>query len=333
MDINSGGWGAERAVSVILSPTGMPWPATESTARDFASAVAREIRGPVGAQRLELGGEETTVSLKAQGARERALDDLRAAMVPNQGDSPIRVGDLALVSERPGLATVIREDQQYLRTVSYDFRGPQRLATRTHDAFMQSVAAPPGYVVSDYQVSWDEDESAKGLWLVFAIGVILVMLSVALIFDSVWASAMVFLSLPLALAGVGGVFWITKSAFTREAAVGVILVVGLAVNQAILLVDAALERRADGQTGRRARRSLTVEDVLHAASDRAGMIVLVTLTTMASLIPLAVGATSNSLFGSIALATAGGTVAGTIGALWIVPALLRGSRRRLVASA
>ena len=57
------------------------------------------------------------------------------------------------------------------------------------------------------------------------------------------------------------------------------------------------------------------------------MIVLVTLTTMASILPLAIGASSNSLFGSIALATAGGTLAGTIGALWIVPALIRGWRK------
>jgi len=119
------------------------------------------------------------------------------------------------------------------------------------------------------------------------------------------------------------VFWATGTSFSREAAVGVILVVGLAVHQAILLVDAALEKR------RTAR--LSIDDVLSAASDRAGMIMLVTLTTLASLTPLAVGADSDSLFSSIALATAGGTVAGTIGALWIVPAYLVGRRRRKAA--
>jgi len=141
-----------------------------------------------------------------------------------------------------------------------------------------------------------------------------------MVFDSVWAAFMVFLSLPLCLAGVAAIFWATKTSFSREAAVGVILVVGLAVNQAILLVDAALEKR---RTGR-----LTVDDILHAASDRAGMIMLVTLTTMGSLIPLAVGTDTDNLFGAIALATAGGTVAGTIGALFVVPALLLGRRSR-----
>jgi multidrug efflux pump subunit AcrB len=249
------------------------------------------------------------------------------------------VADLAAVDEREGLATISREDQQYVRIVSYDFRGPQKLATRTHEAFMKSITPPAGYTVSDQQFSWEEDKSARGLWLVFGAGVVLVILAVAMVFDSAWAAAIIFLSLPLALAGVAGIFWATKNAFTREAAVGVILVVGLAVNQSILLVDAALERRKDAKTqGRKvgggeelcvvASLRLTTEDVLAAASDRAGMIVLVTLTTLASLIPLAIGTDADSLFGSIALATAGGTIAGTIGALWIVPALLVGGRTR-----
>jgi multidrug efflux pump subunit AcrB len=65
-----------------------------------------------------------------------------------------------------------------------------------------------------------------------------------------------------------------------------------------------------------------------AARDRAGMIMLVTLTTLASLIPLAVNPDVESLFGGIALATLGGTLAGTVGALIIVPVLLPGWRRR-----
>lgn len=70
---------------------------------------------------------------------------------------------------------------------------------------------------------------------------------------------------------------------------------------------------------------------LACAHDRAGMIVLVTLTTLASLLPLAIRADVDSLFGAIALATLGGTLAGTIGALVVIPALLpawRGVRRR-----
>jgi HAE1 family hydrophobic/amphiphilic exporter-1 len=128
-------------------------------------------------------------------------------------------------------------------------------------------------------------------------------------------------------------FWLTKAAFTREAAVGVILVIGLAVNQAILLVDAALgtrrRRHAAGNF-----RSLDAGSVLRAAVDRAGMILIVTFAALASLLPLAIGTKLNSMFGAIALATAGGTVAGTLGTLLVLPALMfgrRGWKRKKVA--
>lgn len=319
-------FGGDKAYAITLDPDRDALARYGVTASAFTFAVQREVSGPAGGQRLEIGGEEIPVSVKTVGARERTLDQLRSALVPTATGTPARVADLSEVSEREQLATVTREDQRYLRVVAYEFRGPNRLAQRTHDAFMKSISVPPGFTVEDQNFFQNnQDTSQKGLWLVFAIGVTLVILSVAMVFDSTWGAAMVFLSLPIALAGVVASFWWADAAFTREAAVGVILVVGLAVNQSILLVDAALERR------RKSGGKLRAAQVYHAALDRSGMIVMVTLTTIASLIPLAVGTSATTLFGAIALATAGGTVAGTIGAMLIVPAMLarlRGGEKR-----
>jgi HAE1 family hydrophobic/amphiphilic exporter-1 len=124
----------------------------------------------------------------------------------------------------------------------------------------------------------------------------------------------------MALAGVAGAFLIADAPFTREAAVGVIIVIGLAVNQTILLADAALRRRRRGALGCNA--------IIRASAERSGMIVIVTATTLASLVPLAWGTDANSLFGAIALATAGGIAAGTIGTMLVLPALFVGRRRR-----
>jgi HAE1 family hydrophobic/amphiphilic exporter-1 len=285
-------------------------------------------------QYITFGDVELPVDLKAAGARERTLDDLRSTLVPNAAGQPVRVGDLSSVSEREGLGQISREDQQYLRIVSYDFRGPAKLAQRTHEAFMNAISVPAGYTVADDGFEWQQDDSRKGLWLVFGVGVVLVILAVALVFDSVWATTQVMLSLPVALAGVAAAFLLAKASFSREAAVGVILVVGLAVHQAILLVHGALvRRRMSGPADRRITSEPTVtsahppirlsaRQVIAAARDRSGMIVLITATTMASLVPLAVGDASDTLFGSIALATAGGTIFGTIGAMWVLPLLL-----------
>lgn len=326
------GFGGERAMFVTLEPDRDAMARYGITSQQLAAAINREVSGAAGGTRIEIDGEEVLVTLKVAGSRERALDDLRNAIVPTETRAPVRIRDIAVVGEREGLASINREEQQYIRVVAYDFRGPPRLAQRTHTGFMESVQVPPGYSISEQVYSWAVDDSQKGLWLVFTIGVILVILAVAAVFDSAWASAMVLLSLPLALAGVGGIFWATKTAFSREAAVGVILVVGLAVNQSILLVDGALARRrrrleeVGGGLLRQLRR-LTPLDVLFAARDRSGMIVLVTFTTLASLIPLAIGTSPTSLFGSIALATSGGTVAGTLAALFIMPAVLAAGHR------
>ena len=320
----------ERGYAVTLDPDRAALARFGITATQFTQAVAREVRGPVGRQLLEIGGDEVPVTIKASGARERSLEELREALIPTATGAPVRIGDVATVGEREAINSISREDQQYVRIVAYEFRGPGRLAQRTHTAFLKSIGVPAGYSVADAQGGFGfvPDESEKGLWLVFAIGLVLVILSVAVVFDSVWGAWMVFLAIPLALAGVIAAFWAAKAGFTREAAVGVILVVGLAVNQAILLIDAALEKRRAHRDDMRSP-SLSAQEVVRAATSRSGVIVLVTVTSLASLVPLAVGTGLQNLFGAIALATAGGTVFGTLGAMVVMPALLVGRRSRV----
>jgi len=317
VDIHAGSFfRAERGANVTLVPDRAALARHGLAAGDFARAVSREVQGAVGSERIEIDGEELPLRLKAAGARTRTMAELEAAIVPVRGGAPVRVGDLARVEERQSLSSISREEQQYVRVVSYDFRGPPKLANRTHEAFMRATSVPAGYTVADDWFSFAQDDSARGLWLVFGVGVALVLLAVAVVFDSAWAAVMVLLSLPLAFAGVAAAFWGTGTSFGREAAVGVILVVGLSVNQAILLVDGVL-----------ARRRRTAAAAYRAARDRAGMIVLVTLTTLASLVPLAVGTAPDSLFGAIALATAGGTVAATLGTMLVLPLAIGGGRR------
>ncbi|HYV95982.1 MAG TPA: efflux RND transporter permease subunit [Gemmatimonadaceae bacterium] len=324
-------YGGQRNFRVTLEPDRAALARFGITAAQFGAAAAREMRGSSGRALLEIDGEETPVYVRDAGARERSLDELKESLVPNALHAPVRIADLATVNERDALSAIERQDQQYVRILSYDFRGPPKLAQRTHEAFMKSIVVPAGYTVAESTYSFDgEDTSQKGLWLVFGVGVALVILSVALVFDSSWGAAMVFLSIPLALGGVVFGFWVMKAAFTREAAVGVILVIGHAANQSILLVDAALAARRR-RIARGERGGIDAGAVVRAAVDRAGMIVIVTLAAMASLLPLALNTKTTSLFGAIALATAGGTIAGTLGTMFIVPAMLfgrRGSRRK-----
>ena len=80
VDINAGSfYSRERAVSVVLEPDRAALARYGLTAQDFGQAVAREVRGAVGAQRIEVGGRETDVMLKRKGARDRTLAQLEEA--------------------------------------------------------------------------------------------------------------------------------------------------------------------------------------------------------------------------------------------------------------
>ncbi len=321
--ISAGGYfGGDRSYQITLALERAAMARYGVSASQLGASIAREVRGPAGRQLVEIGGDELPVTLKTVGARDRSIGELTDAIVPTRSGAPVRIGDLSVPSEDEALSTIQRQDQQYVLQVAYDFRGPAKLARRTHDAFVKTLAAPPGYSVADVTDRFGEeaDASEEGLYLVFAMGLALVLLAVALVFDSAWSAMMVLVSLPLSLAGVAAAFWITGTAFTREAAVGVILVVGLAVNHAILVIDAALRKRRV--------RTLTAGDVLRAMHERAGMIVCVTLASLASLAPLSIGADATRLFGAIALATAGGTIAGTLGVLFVMPALLMERAKR-----
>jgi len=319
-DVEDGG----AAWTVALVPDRAALARFGVSAQDLVVAVSREVRGAVAGPRLTVEGEELPIIVRAAGARDRSLGELRQALVATPAGSSVPIGTLADAREHPGAGAIAREDQRYVRIVRYDFRGPLRLATRTHDAFMRSIVVPAGYDVTDRGWSGVRDDgSSRALWLVFGVGVTLVLLVVALVFDSAWAAVMVLLSLPVALGGVSAAFWLTGTTFTREAAVGVILVTGLAVHQGILFLDGAL--------GRSQRGPMSAVFAWRAAMERSAMIMLITLASLASLIPMAAGAAPSSLFGAIALATAGGTVFGTIGAVVVLPLVavpIRGWRRR-----
>jgi len=215
-----------------------------------------------------------------------------------------------------------------VRLIRYDFRGSPRLAQRTHQALLQSISVPAGYDVTDPNAGGNTDHSSRGLWLVLAVGIALVLLVIAFVFDSVWAAAVAFAGLPLALAGVMLAFWLTGEPFTREAAVGLILVVGLTVNQTIILVDAAMKVRSRN-VKRSGSSALTGPQIIRAASSCFELIVLVTAVALGSFLPLAVATKQRDLFGSIAIAGLGGTLASLVAALFVLPVLLAVVRPRV----
>src|SRR5690606_35056882 len=154
-------YGSERTSEIVIEPDRDALARYGITAAELTAAVRREVRGPGGGQLLEIGGEELLVTVKADGARDRSLDELRDALIPTaNGAVPIRA--VSTIGERESPGRIERRDQQYVRIVAYEFRGPNRLAQRTHDAFMKSVVTPAGYKVEEAGWGWEPDRSEQG---------------------------------------------------------------------------------------------------------------------------------------------------------------------------
>jgi multidrug efflux pump subunit AcrB len=170
--------------------------------------------------------------------------------------------------------------------------------------------------------------------LLFAVAgaAVLIYLILVLQFGS-WLEPLVILgSVPLALAGAVIALAVTGRGLDVSVAMGALTLVGVAVNNSIVLLDFSqraqrAERARDGQSGDRADPE---EALLDAASVRLRPILLTTATTVAALVPAAVGTTAgSSLFGPFAVTVIGGLIGALAATLLVTPTLAaRISRRR-----
>jgi hydrophobic/amphiphilic exporter-1 (mainly G- bacteria), HAE1 family len=131
--------------------------------------------------------------------------------------------------------------------VSYEFRGPNKLGDRVHEAVMKSTRLPAGYtVVGREEWRWSDDERTQ-IYIVLGVSLLLVFMVTAALFESLRQPLCVLLTVPMALIGVFLVFFFTGASFTREAFIGVIMMGGVVTNNATLLVDHVNQlRRRDG---------------------------------------------------------------------------------------
>ncbi|MGQ0561959.1 MAG: efflux RND transporter permease subunit, partial [Gemmatimonadota bacterium] len=232
----------------------------------------------------------------------------------------------AQLRERDVLNRILREDQQYQRVISYEFRGPTKLGDRVREAVIANTALPPGFTIEpDEGYRWSQDEQ-KQIYGVLAFAIVLVFMVCAALFESLRQPICILLTVPMALIGVFVLFWLTKASFTREAYVGVIMMSGIVVNSAILLIDHVNQlRRVQG---------LELEEALvRGAAERVRPILMTTVTTVAGLLPLVLFSESAdaNIWNAMGFALIGGLSASTILVLFVTPALYllfeRGSTR------
>ena len=308
----------ERETELVLAPDRERLAAYALSAEEFLGQVGMYAGAAAIHQTVSLAGEEADLSLGVEGAGEA---DVRALLdLPLAGGPPVRVGDVAAVHERTTMGRIVRDDQQYLRIVTWEFRGPRKPGDRARDAVIAATSLPAGYGLAAERSSWEYEEGEKGeLALVVTLAVALVYMVTAALFESLKAPLVVLAAVPLAMVGVVLLYVLSDETFTREAWIGVVMMAGIVVNNAILVVDriGALRRGADGPP-------LALEEAaVRGATERVRPILMTTGTTVLGLLPLVLftGSGTASLWTALALATIGGLVSSTMLVLTTIPAL------------
>jgi HAE1 family hydrophobic/amphiphilic exporter-1 len=320
VDTNSAGSGfisaRERATEIVVDVDRARLALHDLTARDVVSYVQAAVRGASGTTQVRIAGEELRLEVKLKDYDRRDLYDLQQTLVRGTRGEAVRLADIARIYERQVLSQVIRENQQYQRLVSYEFRGPAKLGDRVKESVIKATSLPPGYTIVDRQDFSLSREDRKAIWGVLIVSILLVFMVTAALFESIRQPFCILLTVPMALIGVFFIFFFLNVSFTREAWIGVIMMGGVVVNNAILLVDHMNHLR------RRYRLSL-VDSVVRGAQDRVRPIIMTSLTTILGMLPLVLfSETANSrIWNALTYALIGGLSSSTILVLTVTPAL------------
>ena len=267
-------------------------------------------------QVIRVGAEELPFAVKLEGYREFDLVDMRQLRIPSSNGREVRLADVAQVERRNVLSRILREDQQYQRTVAWEFRGPRKLGDLIRDAVVEATTLPPGYKIEeDDRWGWDEEEKTQ-VYLAVIFAVLLIYMVTAALFESLAAPFVILLTLPLALIGVFLIFFYADATFTRTAYIGTIMMGGIVVNNAILIVYHIGELR---------QHMPTREAILQGTLERVRPILMTTFTTVFGLLPLVLFAQSQdeNIWNSLALATIGGLISSTLFVLVAIPVAYR----------
>ena len=318
VDTNSAGsfFQRDRATELVLELDRRRLALHELSAQDVVRQVSAAVRGRALRGQVSVAGEDLQLSVKLSGFRYMDAQQLMELLLPAGNGTAVRLADVASLRERQVLANIQREDQQYQRIVSYEFRGPTKLGDRVRESVIAATELPPGYRIDEQQSwSWEPEQKAQ-IYVLAALALLLVYMLTAALFESLRQPLCVLFTVPMALIGVFLLFFYLGASFTREAYVGVIMMSGIVVNNAILLVDHINQlRRRDGLA--------LLAAVERGALERVRPILMTSTTTILGLLPLVLfseGADAN-IWNALAYALIGGLSSSTVLVLTVTPVL------------
>ncbi len=249
---------------------------------------------------------------------ERARSDLSRILslqVPTSiGSVPLSsVADFAFGA---GPNQIDRVDRSRSATVEAEIVG---LTTGEADTLVSNLPSiadlPPGVIRQSAGDAEHMDELFSGFVLAIVSGIVLLMFVIALLFNNFLQPVTILTALPLSLGGAFGLMVATGTSLSLPALIGILMLMGIAAKNSILLVEYAIVARIDQNLERN-------EALIEAARKRARPIVMTTVAMGAGMLPIALGIGADAEFRApMAIAVIGGLLSSTALSLIYVPAV------------
>ncbi|GAC1568231.1 MAG: hypothetical protein NVS2B3_10730 [Vulcanimicrobiaceae bacterium] len=303
---------------------------------DIAADIATVTSGTI-ASYYQTGGVQYPIFVQAAAERRRSLADLATlplvpptASVPAASLAPaspplgtasssslasVPLSAVATIAEGTGPSQIQRQNKQRRIDITSNVQGrPLGDVVAAARAVMDRYPLPAGYRWQFGPEIAQNDSTFGALALVVALAIALIYMLLASQFESFFDPLVIMVSVPLALVGITLSLVATHRAFGLTAFIGSLMLVGIAVKNAILVIEFTKQLRRDGMSPR--------EALLHAGPRRLRPILMTTLATIGGMLPLALGIEAgSSTQAPLGTVVIGGLISSTILSLLVVPTL------------
>ena len=243
------------------------------------------------------------------------LEELRRLVVNPGAPVPIPLSAVAELTVNEGPSEIRRVDQQRTALITANIRGAD-LATVSRDIVtaMETISYPAGFSYALAGQNAEMKTSLNSLLLAFSLAVFLVYITMASQFESLVQPLLIMMTVPLAMIGVVWVLWIAHIPVTIMVFLGLIILVGIVVNNAIVLIDYINTLRGRGVE--------KTEAIIEAGRARLRPIIMTALTTVVGLVPMALGIGEGAeIRAPMAITVIVGLSAATLLTLVVIPTL------------
>ena len=259
-------------------------------------------------------GEEYDVIVESVDEDRKQPSDIKDIMVRGRNGELVALSNLVTLREQAGAASLSRFNRLRAITISANLAPGTTLGEGL--AFLEDTARTelPPHAQIDYKgQSLEYKESSSQLAFTFALALLIVFLVLAAQFESFIHPLIIILTVPLAVAGAMFGLWATGATLNIYSQIGIVMLVGLAAKNGILIVEFANQLRDEGKAVRDA--------LVEACVTRFRPIVMTSLSTSIGAVPLMLwqGAGSQSRF-AIGIVIFAGVVFSTLLTLFVVPA-------------